>query len=87
MLLTTIQNQIPFAVTSVGGLADPLELAPIGWIISSPTVNGVRELMEGLVKDEAKTKSVKLNQQNWTLVKEKYNWEKISTQTEELYNK
>lgn len=87
VLLTAIQNQIPFAVTPVGGLAEPLELAPIGWIISSPTVNGVRELMEGLVKDEAKTKSVKLNQQNWTLVKEKYNWEKISTQTEELYNK
>lgn len=86
VLLTTIQNQIPFAVTPIGGLADPLELAPVGWIVSSPTIEGVRECMEKLAGDIPQTKAAKSNQQNWDLVKDKYNWENISLQTEKFYN-
>ena len=86
VLLTTIQNQIPFAVTPVGGLAEPLELAHVGWIVSSPTIEDVRECMENLAKDKERTKAVKLNQNNWNFVKDKYNWKKISLQTEEFYN-
>jgi len=86
VLLTSIQNQTPFAVTPIGGLAEPLELAPVGWIVSHPTVDGVRECMEELAKNKVKTKAVKTNLRNWELVKEKYNWAKISIQTEEFYN-
>ena len=86
VLLTSIQNQIPFAVTPMGGLAEPLELAPVGWIVSSPTIDSVKECMEGLTKDIVKTKAVNTNQQIWDLVKEKYNWEYISIQTEEFYS-
>lgn len=87
VLLTTIQNQIPFAVTPIGGLAEPLEISPVGWIISSPTSEGVRECMENLAKDKVKSKAVKSNQQNWNLVKDKYNWIRIALQTEEFYKK
>ena len=86
VLLTAIQNQIPFAVTAIGGLAEPLETAPVGWIISSSTVASVRECMEKLVHNKERTKSVKHNQNNWDLVKAKYDWEKISHETEEFYN-
>lgn len=86
VLLTTIQNQTPFAVTPIGGLADPLDIAPVGWIVSSPTIERVRECMEKLAGDIPQTKAVKSNQQNWDLVKEKYNWDKISIQTEKFYN-
>ncbi len=86
VLLTTIQNQTPFAVTPIGGLAEPLEIAPVGWVVSSPTIEGVRECMEKLARDIPQTKAVKSNQQNWDLVKENYNWNKISLQTEEFYN-
>lgn len=85
VLLTTIQNQIPFAVTPMGGLSEPLELAPVGWIIASPMVDSVRECMESLAHNINKTKAVKHNQQNWNLLKNKYNWEKISLQTENFY--
>ena len=86
VLLTTIQNQIPFAVTPMGGLPEPLEFAPVGWIITSPMVDSVRVCMEGLAKDKVKTKAVKADQRKWDLVKEKYNWAKISLQTEKFYN-
>lgn len=86
VLLTTIQNQIPFAVTPMGGLAEPLETAPVGWIIPTPTVECVRECMETLARDIDGTKAVKQNQQNWDLVKAKYDWKNISHQTEEFYN-
>ena len=85
VLLTAIQNQTPFAVTPIGGLAEPLELAPVGWIVSSPTIEGVRECLEKLAGDIPQTKAAKSNQQNWDLVKEKYNWNKISIQTEKYY--
>ena len=85
VLLTAIQNQIPFAVTPIGGLAEPLEIAPVGWIIPSPTVECVRECMEILARDIDSTKIVKDNQQNWNLVKNKYDWKNISHLTEELY--
>ena len=86
VLLTAIQNQTPFAVTPIGGLAEPLELAPVGWIVSSPTIEGVRECLEKLAGDIPQTKAAKSNQQNWDLVKENYKWNKISLQTEEFYN-
>lgn len=86
VLLTAIHNQIPFAVTPVGGLTDPLEVAPVGWIIEAPTVECVREAMENLVQDSLLTKSIKHNQHNWDLVKSKYNWGNISALTEELYS-
>jgi glycosyltransferase involved in cell wall biosynthesis len=87
VLLTAIQNQTPFAVTPIGGLAEPLELAPVGWIVPSPTIERVRDCMEKLAEDIPQTKAVKSNQKNWDLVKEKYNWDKISIQTENLYNR
>lgn len=86
VLLTAIQNQIPFAVTTMGGLTEPLEIAPVGWIIPSPTVECVRECMETLAREIDGTKAVKHNQQNWGLVKAKYDWKNISLQTEEFYN-
>lgn len=85
VLLTTIQNQIPFAVTPMGGLAEPIEIAPVGWIIPSPTVECVRECMEALARDIESTKGVKHHQQNWDLVKAKYDWKNISLQTEDFY--
>lgn len=85
VLLTTIQNQIPFAVTPMGGLAEPLETAPVGWIIPNPTVECVRECMETLAREIDATKAVKQNLQNWDLVKAKYDWKNISLKTEEFY--
>lgn len=87
VLLSAIQNQIPFAVTPVGGLADPLEIAPVGWIISSPTIEKVRDCMEVLLKNKSKTKAVKNNQDSWNLVKERYDWRIISIQTERFYDR
>lgn len=86
VLLTAIQNQIPFAVTPIGGLTEPLEIAPVGWLIPSPSVEDVRRCMECLVKDKELTKATKTNQHNWNLVKDKYNWKNISIQTENCYN-
>lgn len=85
VLLTTIQNQIPFAVTPMGGLIEPFEMAPVGWIISKPTIESVRECMEELARDIEGTKAVKHNQSNWHLVKVKYDWKNISMQTENFY--
>ncbi len=85
VLLTAIQNQVPFAVTPVGGLAEPFETAPVGWVIPIPTVEKVRECMEFLASDIEGAKSVKRQQYSWDLVKGKYNWENISAQTEVFY--
>lgn len=85
VLLTAIQNQIPFAVTPIGGLTEPFEIAHIGWIITSATVDSVKECMESLAYDIGSTKAVKYNQRNWNLVKDKYDWNNISHQTEEFY--
>ena len=62
ILLTAIQNQIPFVVTSMGGLAEPIELAPVGWTINDVTIESVRECMVNLAKDKMRTKEVKTNQ-------------------------
>lgn len=85
VLLTTIQNQIPFAVTPIGGLLEPFDTAPVGWIIPKPTVESVRECMEALARDVEGTKAVKYDQHNWNLVKARYDWENISLRTEEFY--
>lgn len=87
VLLTAIQNQIPFVVTSKGGLAEPLAVASVGWNIHVASVESVRECMEYLANDIANTKSVKHNQFNWDLVKSKYDWKNISLQTEDFYEK
>lgn len=87
VLLTAIYNQVPFAVTPVGGLAEPLDIEPVGWIIPRPTVEGVRMCMEALAQDIEGTKAAKHNQHNWDLVKAKYDWKTISKETETFYDK
>lgn len=87
VLLTAIQNQIPFAVTPIGGLVEPLDVAPVGWVIPSATIEQVRKSMEKLSLDIKGTKAVKQNQQYWDLVKTKYDWEYISVSTENFYEK
>ena len=85
VLLTTIQNQIPFAVTPVGGLTEPFDTASVGWVIPSATIEDVRITMEKLAKDVKDTKAVKNDQLAWNKVKERYNWNNISKQTEVFY--
>lgn len=87
VLLTAIQNKVPFAVTPVGGLAEPLEIASVGWIISTPSVEAVREFMENISNEKLYIRELKIKQQNWMLLNEKYNWTNISIQTEQFYNK
>ena len=33
VLLSTIEKEIPYIATDVGGLLDPIHIAPIGWSI------------------------------------------------------
>lgn len=87
VLLTAIQNQTPFAVTAVGGLAEPLEKENVGWIIDAPKVEEVRDCMERLVKEKESVKRIKMDGQAWSRIKTLFDWSTISLITEKCYDK
>jgi D-inositol-3-phosphate glycosyltransferase len=85
-LLTAISERIPVLVSRVGGLTDPLKIAPIGWEIDKLDEKGLKEALMSIIKSPKKIKDIKENFQAWEKVAEHYSWKRIGNETTKLYN-
>lgn len=84
--MTAINFRIPVLVTEVGGLAEPLSKADIGWSISSCNRKLLEEKMLYLLDnlDEVVRKKVN-NDAEWEKVQRAYSWSGIGLTTYHLY--
>ena len=83
--MTVLPEHIPVLVTCVGGLAEPLDIAPIGWKLKKLGEDELRNTLLDLLNNPSKIETVKKDIGAWQKVLQHYSWKQISNQTQQLY--
>lgn len=86
VLLTAVAKEIPYIATDVGGLLEPLAIAPIAWRLSENSPAELSKLLEALENNPQEILKKKRNPDGWKKVKNYYSWETIGSKTLECYN-
>lgn len=86
VMLTAISRHIPFVVTDVGGLAEPLTVEKVGWSIKRPDVHELQYMMEFLYRHPSEIDAVKKDKKAWGCVSAIYGWDNAAKLTMECYN-
>ncbi|MGI6243579.1 MAG: glycosyltransferase family 4 protein [Prevotella sp.] len=84
-MLTALAERVPILVTEVGGLTDPLKIAPVGWSIPHCDYASLQYAMLQLVNHQHLVYEAKVNQENWDKVLKHYDWQGISRELQSLY--
>lgn len=84
-MLTAITESIPILVTNVGGLAEPLSVAKVGWSIDAADEGGLREQLLHFVRHPEEVVAVGHDSAAWKRVHDYYGWEHIGKQTLKVY--
>jgi glycosyltransferase involved in cell wall biosynthesis len=84
-LLTAMNEQVPVIVSNVGGLADPLKIAKVGWVIDDLNEENLRKLLIHIINNPQEPQNIKNDLKAWRKVHDAYNWKNISTTTQNLY--
>ena len=85
VLLSTIDKEIPYIATDVGGLSEPLSIASIGWLISPDSIDELQSLLESLSLCPKEIQCKKNNHDGWKSVKKYYDWKDIGRKTMDCY--
>lgn len=85
VLLTAISVGTPFLVTDVGGLAEPLNVAQVGWKMEKLSIEVLRQQLLWLLKHPEQVVSAKNNEAGWNLLRKLYDWQEIGQLTQKLY--
>ncbi|MDD7317455.1 MAG: glycosyltransferase [Prevotella sp.] len=84
-LLTALSTRTPFAATNVGGLCDPLKVAPVGWEISGTTFKDIQQQLVNISMSPEKIRAIKNSHDDWEKINDYYAWKHISHATMTLY--
>ena len=87
VLLTAIAVGTPFLVTSVGGLAEPLDMAQVGWKMEQLSAEELRRQLLWLLHHPEQVAAAKNNEAGWALLRQHYDWKEIGRATQKLYAK
>ena len=86
VLLTAMAEHVPVLVSDAGGLADPLKVAEVGWLIPQLSHQNLKDTLLQILSDPEKVRRIKQNNENWNKIEAEYSWEKISHTTQRLYH-
>lgn len=86
LLLTAISKNKPVIVSDAGGLAEPLEIAKIGWNIGSSSTDKLSKLMIYLSQHPDEVSTIANDSKSFNAVKAVYSWRHISAETEKVYD-
>ena len=87
VLLTAISVGTPFLVTDVGGLAEPLDIAQVGWKMKKLSVEELRQQLLWLLHHPEQVAAAKNNEAGWSMLRLHYDWHRIGQATQQLYLK
>lgn len=83
-LFTALNEKVPVLVTDVGGIADPLKIAKVGWSI--PNLDGLKKGLEYIIAHKEESEAIKSDKNAWAKINEYYNWHTISKENQKLYD-
>lgn len=85
VLLTAIEKEIPYIATDVGGLCEPLNIAPIGWQLKNNSVTEIQTLLEYIAMNPRNVDTKRSNKEGWNKIKAYYDWKAIGEKTVNCY--
>ena len=85
LLLTAISTQTPILVTDIGGLTEPLSIAPIGWVLPQLDEEHVRQQLLWFLHHPEEIEKVKNDKASWQRVHQNYDWKNIGRETQDVY--
>lgn len=85
VLMTALYLHKPIIVTPVGGLTDPLQVAPIGWQAAEISKKAVSEVLLDVASQSSQIRVIQHNKQVWKKVISYYDWSRIGKQYANLY--
>lgn len=85
VLMTCINEGTPYCSTDVGELCQPIDFAGVGWKISSPTIEEIKNTLLYLINNKDVINEKKNNIKAWNKARSLYDWGEISKTTEQLY--
>lgn len=84
LLLTLLNENIPFIVSDAGELSKTLEIANVGWCLDNiQTETIAKQILDVVVNRDSLR--VKKNSKDWRKLHELFDWSAISTKTSKLY--
>lgn len=83
-LFTALNEKVPVLVTDVGGIADPLKIAKVGWSI--PSLSDLKEGLDYLLSHKEESDQIKNDQEAWNKINVYYDWHTISKQNQKMYD-
>lgn len=87
LLLSAIGEKKPVIVSNVGGLAEALDIASIGWIMKEISSDELKSLFTELIKNPINIRNVDKDQDSWKKILDFYDWKHIADKTLVVYNK
>ena len=87
LLLSAIGEKKPVIVSNVGGLAEALDIASIGWIMKEISSDELKSLFTELIKNPINIRNVDIDQDSWKKILDFYDWKHIANKTLVVYNK
>lgn len=85
-LLTAISFHVPVLVTPIGGLAEPLDIADIGWKMDNADFHSLQKSLIYLVSHRQEIENRKTDSTQWEKLEKHFNWSIISAATSQLYS-
>jgi len=85
VLMSAISTGTPILATKVGGLTEPIDIAPIGWTIPHLDPQVLQDKMVWLASHQKEIEMTKNNQSAWDKVRAHYSWDRIGKLTTTLY--
>ena len=86
-MLTVLTEHIPLLVTDVGSLAEPLSIAHIGWKMQRADEQELKNALLHLLAHQDEIEAIRNDHQAWEKVCSFYDWQDISRQTQQLYER
>ena len=87
VLISAINEHVPILVSNVGGLPEPLTIAPIGWNMGEPTSENLRKAILDIASHPEAIEAIKRDDAAWQRLADAYSWKQIGEKTTKLYSK
>lgn len=87
VLLTAINESIPFLVSSAGSLSEPLSLVKAGWSIGEPNYENLENHVLSIARKKQEIIDIKNDKESWIFLQNEFSWNSIALETFKIYEK
>jgi glycosyltransferase involved in cell wall biosynthesis len=86
VLLTAINESIPYIISSAGSLRESLSLAKTGWYMGDASYENLRNCVFSIIENKEDILIIKNDSASWSLLQKVFAWDNIAKETFNIYN-